>query len=541
MIKLKLNKCFWLVTIALLATIFKLYLISGQTFSPDYHNFHDQRLFVKLADQLIQGHWLGEFNSLTLTKGPFYPIWLAMVHFLQVPLMLADHLLYILACVLFAFALKPLVKNNASLTVIYVFLLFNPASFSYNYSLKLMSESIYSALTMMVVSSAIGIFVRSLCYNKTDIKWAIGLGLSLAAFWLTRIGGVWIMPFIFVLIFFIIIGKNPVREITKAILIPLLIFTILAGGVAYINWCYYGVFATDDLYSREFRSAYGQLLRVKQQDFDITTPLPRKARLTILPFSPSLTLLEPHLESIEKGHIYLNNQREIKGSNVFQMLRWAVDKAGYYHTYNQAAGFYNNLSGEINNACASGKLDCYEKTQGFFPAWRTGNTYNFFQYSCNDLLYLCQFTNINPWPLQGLSDRKSLRIFNTFTGPKFIFSHRHGLTLNKISMKDKEKISMLEAIGRCWQVIIVPLSLLAVLGYLFMVFSYLRTKTNALALIIASGILTAFLTRIIGVAYLQTTLWFESRFLSCAQPLLLMFIIFVLTAIWTRLRPDPLD
>lgn len=527
MIKRTLNYGLLFFLIALSASIYKLYLISGQTFSPDFYNTHDQRLFASLANEILKGHWLGTYDRLTLTKPPFYPLWLALIHILHLPLMLANHLLYISACALFVLAIKPLF-SNAKLTFIYLLLLFNPYSYDFNYALGFMSESIYPTLTMLVISSAIGLWVRSIQNNKANIPWATFLGFTLAAFWTTRIESPWILPFIFSLIVpLIVLMKGYVREILKIILIPLAICTFLVGSVAYVNRVNYGVFTTCDLDSKEFQTAYGELLRVKQDNFNIDTPLPRKIRLTIIPFSPSLTKIEPYLEELEKNDTY-THQGEIKGPAIVHMLRWSVESAGYYHHYKEAAVFYKNLSDEINTACTSGELRCYERNTGFLPAWQNKYIHIFYQHFKEYLCYVSQFNNLDPWPPQENVDKYSIQLFENLSGPKFIFSHRSGLTLTKISDNDKRKITVLQSIGNIWHQIITPLILLAGIAYILMLCSFLRTKKDTTELIIATSILIALLTRILLTAFSATFLWPLPRHLSAVNPLLLMFIPFVL-------------
>ena len=140
-------------------------------------NVHNDGLYAHLSYEIINGHWLGNYNELTLLKNPFYPIWIAFVHFLHTPLLLANHLLYIFACVLFIIAIRPLVPNRFGLIVIYTFLLFNPYSYTQFFTLRFLRENIYPALTMIVISSSIALLIRGY-KNKFFIAWGVLLGVS---------------------------------------------------------------------------------------------------------------------------------------------------------------------------------------------------------------------------------------------------------------------------------------------------------------------------------------------------------------------------
>ena len=43
---------------------------------------HDDGLFLALGQSLAEGKWLGSFNQFTLMKGPGYPAFLALIHWI---------------------------------------------------------------------------------------------------------------------------------------------------------------------------------------------------------------------------------------------------------------------------------------------------------------------------------------------------------------------------------------------------------------------------------------------------------------------------
>ncbi len=516
--------------IAVIATLFKLYLISGQTFSPEYKNIHDQVLYVHLANEIIKGQWMGPYGQLTLYKPPFYPLWIAFIHLMHFPLMLANQLLYLSACAVFVKAIKPLVNSRTGLTLVYIFLIFNPYSYSRHYMLDIRCENIYSSLTIMVVSLGLGLWVRVIRRDTTVPLWSFGLGVALAAFWLTRPENVWILPFFIILIIasFLMMKMKP-RTLIIPIILPLIICSLLSAAVALTNLVNYGIFTTCDYTTKEFSAAYGAMLRVKQEKFNVHTPLPTKTRLKIAEFSPSLKEVEPYLEKIDiQGTYSYDPRNSFLGSLIVPVFRMAVSWAGYYDSYKSSAGFYRKLSLEINDACSSAKLECDAPRQSIFPAWQSNYTKSFIQNLEWEALNIIEFNNLDPWPHIAVPPSGGLRSYLKVTGAKFIFSHRRGLTLKKISLDDVKKISILDRIGHYWQQIIIPLSLLAGGAYVIMLWTSVRRGKYTTELIIASAILTALITRVAFVAYLDTMLWPMPRMLSCAFPLLLMFISFVL-------------
>jgi hypothetical protein len=59
---------------------------------------HDDGLLARLAGSLIDGEWLGPYSDVTLVKGPGYPLFLALVWKLHLPLKLAEHGVHLVAC-----------------------------------------------------------------------------------------------------------------------------------------------------------------------------------------------------------------------------------------------------------------------------------------------------------------------------------------------------------------------------------------------------------------------------------------------------------
>src|SRR4051812_4476167 len=79
---------------AVLLTAAKLWLVAGQRVFAIGPAFHDDRLFLELAGHILSGQWLGPYSQMTLAKGPMYPVFIAAVFKLGVPLAFAQHLIY---------------------------------------------------------------------------------------------------------------------------------------------------------------------------------------------------------------------------------------------------------------------------------------------------------------------------------------------------------------------------------------------------------------------------------------------------------------
>ena len=66
---------------------------------------HDDGLFLALGRSIAEGRWLGSFNQFTLMKGPGYPAFLALNHWIGTPATLSHALLHVAAVLFFVVVL----------------------------------------------------------------------------------------------------------------------------------------------------------------------------------------------------------------------------------------------------------------------------------------------------------------------------------------------------------------------------------------------------------------------------------------------------
>src|SRR4051812_10950120 len=102
----------WFIAVVITLVLFKLWLVSAQTIVAVGSANHDDALFINLARALLGGGWLGSYNEFTLAKGPMYPLFIAGVFLIGVPLFTAQQMLYTAACGLLVRALRPLIPHR---------------------------------------------------------------------------------------------------------------------------------------------------------------------------------------------------------------------------------------------------------------------------------------------------------------------------------------------------------------------------------------------------------------------------------------------
>lgn len=364
-----------------LLIIFKLWLISDQTIWARADFMHDDLLFIRLADNLLQFGWLGPYNNLTLAKGPFYPIWIAFAFLTGIPLLMSQHLLYIIGCLVTYFALRPLIHWSVLRIVLFALLLFNPSTFTFQLT-TVLRDALYPSLALLIAGSAIGIFARRHEPAYSLLGWAVTCGLATSAFWLTREEGIWILPFLVPLGGWTIVAAayaKPLNWQRIAVLtIPLLLPILAVQIVSLANLAHYGVYTTDEFKTPEFKAAYGALTRVTPVEYKPQVPVTRETRQRIYPQSQAFAELQPFFERAgfwtHQSMGFENHPSgadEIGGGWFMWALRDATAAAGYFSSGARASAFFQRLANEINNACKKKQLDCLDERASLMPPWRT--------------------------------------------------------------------------------------------------------------------------------------------------------------------------
>jgi hypothetical protein len=456
----------------ILPVVAKLWLVDAQTLDA-VQGTHDDRLYIDLANNLLNGQWLGDYNNLTLAKGPFYPIWIALIYKTGIPLLLAQHALYIVACLIFIIATRPFLPNRFMAILIFIILIFNPMSYSSNIATRVLREGIYPALTILVFSCALGLLARHKGSLSRLLPWAIGLGLSFSAFWLTREEGIWIIPSI-ILIFsgISIIQRVNISRLLISVVLPLTIGLALIGGVVVLNKTRYGIATVSELKSRDFLAAYGTLLRVKHPSWHPAIPVSRNVREQIYEASPAFAELRQFLENCwwinvmdepckqgakpDPSKIWddvclrvENNDKDLWGGWFVWALRDAVAKAGYYTSGPTATDYYKRLALEVNRACSDGRLDCLSERATLMPPLRSEYFYPFIRIFRHNFFELIKFNEFWFWisPGQSSGDETNSEIFRKLTHEKLspLPPHIYGWAF---SPKPSISLSIMSSDGR---------------------------------------------------------------------------------------------
>ena len=347
-----------------LLVLVKLWLTRGQSLLGIGDSPGDDRLYLQLANHLARGAWLGEYNSLTLAKMPFFPMWVAASFGLGLPLLLGEQLLYAASCVAAVLAIRPVVKSEGARLALFALLLWNPWSFADQVMTRAAREGIYPSLGLLVFASAVGLALRHSAPRATLVRWAVLLGSSGAALWLTREEGVWIVPMVVLGVCVGGIRSPSRRRLLAAVGLAAAIWSAAIGFVLWKNWARYGMAVLSEQTSGPFVDAYRQMVRVRTNHWRHTVPLPREAREKLYLVSPSFARLRNYLEGPDQPNWIAIQCKvtgvcdEISAGAILWAVREAASQENLLRTGPAAGQYWLQVAREIDDACRRHALDC---------------------------------------------------------------------------------------------------------------------------------------------------------------------------------------
>jgi hypothetical protein len=553
----------------ILALIFcKLYLVAAQDLCV-FDSSVDDRLFVEQAKNIAEGRWLGVYDNRTLIKGPVYPLWIALIYKSGLPLLFSEHLLYIIACLFFINAIGPMVKRASHLLILFCFLLFNPMTYTDWIMNMAYRAGIYPALMLFVISITLKILINKDSSVIRRFLWSTALGFFLSAFWLTREESVWILPFFVGILacdgvrIFRNRGLISVRLETVLWIVPFFVLLVAMDTVSTLNHIYYGSFASVEIKTEPFRSAYGALLRVKQKPFRPGVPVSKKTRQEIYGVSEAFSELKPFLEgeigkkfipdlysvkqNYEKGLVNARDAHGIKrfleqdksgiwrriwdhsspdngdilGISFLWVFREAVAAAGYYGDWATARKFYTRLAAQVNMACEEGHLDCLSERSTLLPLWRNDYILPLIKTFCYGCYATVAFSGFDPYSRHCSDDPATLALFGEITGETAAGAAGSAFPRNL-------RMRILEKIGWVYHLIFPWVAGMMVFLYILTSVRNMKNAHSCPYWNIATSIGMSLFMLILGLSFIHTTSFpaIETRYLAPAYPLSFIFCIF---------------
>jgi len=536
---------FWLWA-GILLTTYKVWLTRAQPVFAIGSAAHDDRLFLQLAESIINGRWLGTYSQMTLAKGPFYSIWVALLYWLCIPLGLGVQLAYAAACAGFARACRPAIRSGLALFAIYTVLLWNPMSFEVPTMGRIIRQQIYTPLGITIFAGLVALYCRRQENLSRQFPWAMLLGLAFGCFWLTREEGVWLVPSAVLLAGAVLVwsfrlsaahGRTMLKSLGLAVIfgaLPLLL-------VSWQNYRYYGWFGTVEFRAPEFNDAYGAMVRVKIGPALKHVPVTRQSREAMYKVSPTFARLQPYLEgdlgrgwaaASEAGTHLPAEERQIGSGWLMWALRDTVAAAGFCHNAREALDFYRHMADEINRACEDGRLPAHPRRSGFLPLWQEGQTAEVIQTFRTFFDFVISYGSFDAYPPISVGDQDDLQLFRDITRDQISSSVR----APKIPLPNQEafdgmKYRVMQRIGdqtRQWLRFLFLAS--CAVGTVRLILTII-TRRLTFPLVLATAAFGGFVAYLILNALVQVTSFSVSS-VATFSPLYPLMQIFTIAIIW---------
>ena len=336
---------------------------------------HDSLRYLGMAKTILEGHWLVDYNHMTLIRSPMYPLFLALNSLAGWRLHILQHSVYLLSIVMLAASFRMLDVARWRIAVIFALSAFHPLTILPAFFVT--TEPLYVSSVTAVVAGCFG--VMGSLYNRSwiiYIFWLLVVSFSLTVFWFTRPEGVWILPFLIVCFGFLLWRcrrglRNYRFKILMAVLIPLVILTLVSHYLRSKNEKYYGVDVIHELAEPNFRAAFSWLTRLAPESHRPYVPITTKAMDAAYRESEHFALLRPYLSRQTNGRgwakfgcEWMGICDELVDGWAMWAIRDAVASIGGYATAEKAGAFYGAVATEIREACEDGRLNCSPNPTG---------------------------------------------------------------------------------------------------------------------------------------------------------------------------------
>lgn len=346
---------------------------------------HDDWIMVHLADTLRNGQWLGEYNDLTLTKGMFFPLYLAVCNFLHLSYLNVTAFCYTISCMIFVYGLRPLLKKYWSMGLLYLALLWNPISYSVQAFQRVYRNSISYIQVLLIFGGFLALYLRRKEPLRKQLFWVLAATVGTVSFFYTREDAIWVVPF---LVVFAIVYAGSIfglwrktkerRYIGKGffVLIPFLCLWLTGQLIAAQNEKYYGSPTANELQNSGFAEMYKSMMAVKPNEDIPGVTLTREKLARMCDACPTLKELEPYFQSSKEywaGPEGDADTWEVRDGWVFWIVRTALAQAGYYENGKTANEICLKIRHELEAAMDQGILERQATMPStYMSPWREG-------------------------------------------------------------------------------------------------------------------------------------------------------------------------
>jgi hypothetical protein len=341
---------------------------------------HDDGLFFRGLENILNGNWIGAYDNLTLAKGPMLSIVGAISSAIGIQAKLSEAIIYLGASfMLFRMAWRIGLPRTVA-TLLFILMLCNPHLWS-EHGRRYLRDILYPTWAIFMVVFAMGCLKAP---NARAQNWsAAGVGFFAGCAYLTREEDIWIIAILatfFGVAAFVSFFRHGIARIfsgwrlkVQMVLFGAAAMAAVVSPILLANRVIYGRAVVSEFRSSDFRAAIGALMRVGNIHPSGYVPVSQGALESVfkgVPIAESIRDVWPSVSerwTIPGANLIPDYSKEVAGGWFVWAFRDAVAASGYYSTASTAQDFYAQLAKEVNEACDASKLTCRQKRDTLAP------------------------------------------------------------------------------------------------------------------------------------------------------------------------------
>ena len=509
----------------------KLWLVGGQRLTAYGSLTIDDQWFVERASWISAGKWLGPFEAHTVIKQPGYPLFIAAMHAVRLPLLLAHQLLYVFAIAVMIVAVRPLVPSRRRRLWAFALLLFNPMTMNTPISARVDRSGVYPALTILLLACLVGLVSTCGRPGRSTVLWAVSASLSIGALWLVREEWLLLLPALLCGLALAIarLVRAPIPAVHRAVsaigvaCIPL---TVVVGTlwVEHVNDSHYGVSITN-VEQTSMSAGLGPMFRVDPATTFDQFPVTAETRELMYAVSPTFASLRNEIEgggATPFSSIRPDGVRDL-GGQVFQwVVLDAIGTTGQATTATQLDQTFRAIAAEINAACGEKRLHCGPPHSGIAPAWKWSRLPGLVARTFTGLRHTVDLSAFSAQSPDGNGTAADRALFSRMTseplapGPNGYFT--------------RQRVHLISAFRWLYRLLTVAAIAVALVRARRAVRDR-RMPSAAMATVVGVGLLLV-IVRVVGLAYLDLTAFpaFSPSYLASAYAAALVVAVVVALA-----------
>ena len=311
-----------------------------------YRMSHDDDLCIKLLYSLLKGKYLGKYCIRTLIKGPVFSFVMLFAVVYKLGFSSLFTILYILSCIYFLYSLKNIVKDKRYLLIIYLFLIFNPVTFSQDLFQRLYRNSI----SINELLFFLGTVIRVITFKDKKIINNIFLGIIMFIMFWTREDNLWVYPIILFLIGYPVYKERKIKTLLIC-LIPIVILELSLNIVSLVNYKYYGIYTYNEIEKSEFHNTYKKILQIKDDEKIHMVSIPKSTLYKLVDNTKTFNLTKKEIDRFYREYEYYEDERtkgEIYNGNIVWHLRNMINKKNKFKSGKESEEYYKKLGQEID-------------------------------------------------------------------------------------------------------------------------------------------------------------------------------------------------